>query len=356
MKKVILYLLIFLFLGVGYVSAQDLTLSVSSESGLPGDKITVQVIAVSTLTDFTTVSGSIVFDPNVLEYESLNFNNSLYTGFPFNVAGAPGNGNVPLNTITFTILDGLSSFSLAGNPVLFEIEFTIDQIATIGTVTPITIDDSETDLFYSANSGTGNIPSVTAGSVTVGVTSFPVEMLGFEGKMVDANEVQLAWSTASELDNAYFEVQKSANGRDFRAIGEVAGAGTTNEVQSYTFEDRSAMVASNFYRLKQVDFNGTFSYSDIVEIRADGFFNQLSLFPNPAQNQLSVGLIAADMQAAYDLVVRDITGVIVEQKRVAAGAFSDRQQLDLSRMPRGVYYLELIRNDGQKYSSRFVKE
>ena len=93
-------------------------------------------------------------------------------------------------------------------------------------------------------------------------TPLPVEFINFEAKSLNTH-VLLSWSTASELNNQFFEVQKSIFGEQFTPIAEVSGNGTTTEIHHYNFTDTEVSPAA-FYRLKQVDYDGTVSYSKIV--------------------------------------------------------------------------------------------
>jgi hypothetical protein len=106
--------------------------------------------------------------------------------------------------------------------------------------------------------------------------------------MKDAG-VKLEWETSSEINNDYFEIQRSANGIDFNAIGEVDGSGTTHEHHDYSFLDTKPYRGINYYRLKQVDYDGQFSYSDIVFVDNayfDGNSFGFVLYPNPTTNQV----------------------------------------------------------------------
>jgi hypothetical protein len=109
----------------------------------------------------------------------------------------------------------------------------------------------------------------------------PVELTSFTAS-VNENDVTLSWSTATEVNNQGFEVQRSVNG-EFNAIGFIDGHGTTTEVQHYTYLDKKVDAGSYSYRLKQVDINGTFEYSNVVEVEivAPAEFALNQNYPNP---------------------------------------------------------------------------
>jgi len=117
---------------------------------------------------------------------------------------------------------------------------------------------------------------------TIWGTLVPVEFASFSS-VVDGGNVILDWSTATELNNFGFEVQRSTAGNEFVTIGFVNGHGTTTEIKNYRFVDANLSAGSYTYRLKQVDFNGTYSYSDEVtaEVTAPVQFDLSQNYPNP---------------------------------------------------------------------------
>ena len=110
----------------------------------------------------------------------------------------------------------------------------------------------------------------------------PVEFTSFSS-VIDGSNVILNWSTATELNNFGFEVQRSISGNEFATIGFVNGNGTTTEAKTYKFIDANLSAGNYTYRLKQVDFNGTFTYSDEVtsEVISPVQFELAQNYPNP---------------------------------------------------------------------------
>lgn len=114
----------------------------------------------------------------------------------------------------------------------------------------------------------------------------PVELTSFQAAL-NQKTVKLNWQTASELNNAKFIIETSDEGELFSGIGEVQGAGTTLEKQSYQFTHHTPSAGINYYRLKQVDFDGTFEYSKVVAINAEGN-NDIVTYPNPVKDKVYV--------------------------------------------------------------------
>jgi hypothetical protein len=119
----------------------------------------------------------------------------------------------------------------------------------------------------------------------------PVELLHFSATPIGP-DVLLQWATASELNNAGFQVERSSDGERFEPIAEVEGMGTTQQLTSYEALDRSPLPGLSFYRLRQMDFDGTttFSVVQLVEIYADS----LVAYPNPTEDLLHVSGLEAD--------------------------------------------------------------
>lgn len=115
----------------------------------------------------------------------------------------------------------------------------------------------------------------------------PVELINFNGRLLE-EFVQLNWATAVEVDNSHFEIQRSSDGNTFYTIGRVEGQGTTYQDNYYRFLDRKPGFGNNFYRLKQVDFDGTFEYSSVVNISYQPENTVFAIGPNPFKDQLQI--------------------------------------------------------------------
>ena len=125
----------------------------------------------------------------------------------------------------------------------------------------------------------------------------PVEFTSFTATAKDGM-VELSWSTATETNNHLFEIERRNEYTDFRTIGFVKGAGTTAELNKYFFIDKNVEKGINFYRLKQIDYNGTFEYSDEVEFLATGplSFRLEQNYPNPFNPVTSIKYVVSSQQ------------------------------------------------------------
>ena len=110
----------------------------------------------------------------------------------------------------------------------------------------------------------------------------PVELTSFAAIIADDN-VQLNWITATEINNQGFEVERRTGDGEFEKVGFVPGHGTTTDIQAYSYVDSKVASGNYTYRLKQIDFNGTFEYSDAVEVEVTApiEFTLEQNYPNP---------------------------------------------------------------------------
>ncbi|MDX1908363.1 MAG: FG-GAP-like repeat-containing protein [Bacteroidia bacterium] len=179
-------------------------------------------------------------------------------------------------------------------------------------------------------------------TATRSLSSFPVEWLDFYAER-QGSAVLLHWATASELNNDYFRVERSPDGRAFEVIGTVAGHGTTSEVNTYRFADPASLRQRTWYRLSQVDLDGKTQLSPVVEVHASaaqGDLTLLGMFPQPAGDELHAevylsegGTLAAEW---LDLQGRRI-GADVWTATPGLNQFT----LPVASLPPGIYVLHL---------------
>jgi hypothetical protein len=170
----------------------------------------------------------------------------------------------------------------------------------------------------------------------------PIELLFFTGRKADSDAL-LQWATATELNNSYFAVERSRDGINFSEIGSVNGAGTTNIRHDYNFTDRQPLTGVNYYRLRQVDTDGTYSYSNIVSLSFDGDFGVL-LYPNPVSNQLHLDLYS---QSETDCIISvlDITGRTVVSRQSTLNATYQQEFINTTDWLPGNYIVKVVAGD-----------
>lgn len=181
----------------------------------------------------------------------------------------------------------------------------------------------------------------------------PVELLKFDAKQ-NSNASYLSWSTATELNNHYFQIERSADSRTFETIGKVEGAGTSYETLFYTYKDENPLAGWNYYRLKQVDFDGQFDYSPVRAVlmgQTAETNERLEFFPNPAGDEIFIQsptrVVSGDQLEIYDQFGRLVLQVHLAETRDAP--------IRLSTLPAGVYVARLQTANGFAVGKFLVK-
>lgn len=176
---------------------------------------------------------------------------------------------------------------------------------------------------------TSSSPSATLNSFTISSLPVPVKLISFEAYR-HQDLVKLNWQTASELNNSHFEIEKSINGRDFSLLDVVDGNSTSNEINSYEYFDIGNQ-STVHYRLKQVDFDGAFEYSDVVKVKTAETISDFTLSPNPATSQVN---LKGDLELVTSITIISLQGMLVETIERPS------HQLNLD-LPEGMYYVRL---------------
>ena len=134
----------------------------------------------------------------------------------------------------------------------------------------------------------------------------PVELMDFNGYANDGNNL-LVWTTASEFNNDYFEIQRSIDGEVFETLDKVEGNGNTTQISYYTYRDEDP-IRSAFYRLRQVDYDGKTDYSSIISVQNTGVL-EFAVFPQPAGSMMSVTYDNKNMETSY--TISNLSGVVM---------------------------------------------
>ncbi|HHP7242736.1 MAG TPA: DUF2341 domain-containing protein [Cyclobacteriaceae bacterium] len=189
--------------------------------------------------------------------------------------------------------------------------------------------------------------SFFTGGVSENITPLPVELLYFNG-LADEGRVLLQWATATEINNDFFEVQKSETGEEFEAIGTVDGSGDSDELLEYEFVDKQPFIGENFYRLRQVDFDGSYEYSDIIRVEneLEDFKFLVSIFPNPVEEkEFMVDIKTPNFNAPIEIYLVDMFGKLVSSRTVILGQASDIVKFDLPESTDDGVYVVMVRQN-----------
>ncbi|WP_462249367.1 T9SS type A sorting domain-containing protein [Ekhidna sp.] len=182
------------------------------------------------------------------------------------------------------------------------------------------------------------------------VSPLPVELLSFKVTLVD-NKAELVWITAQEINNEKFEIEYSNDGLTFDQVGVVAGSGNSNAPIEYSFVHNDLRSGFNYYRLKQVDFNGDFEYSEIKRISLGAFEGiTVSVFPNPTSD---VATIQLQQGVATKIELITLHGIVVQTVSYEGGTSSHR--FDTSDLDSGIYLIRVTGPDVNTIERLVVK-
>ncbi|XOV66160.1 MAG: T9SS type A sorting domain-containing protein [Fluviicola sp.] len=190
-------------------------------------------------------------------------------------------------------------------------------------------------------------------SIAVTDCSLPVELLEFDAQVAGQNLVRLTWVTFTEINNDYFEIERSHDGVNFTPIQRVNGAGNSSISLNYEELDDDPYMGISYYRLKQVDFNGSYSYSEIRSV----VFEELSfvnLYPNPAENDLNI-VVAVSSKELLRVEIIDMIGRIISVEEFAINAGVSTHMIKTNNLAGGVYTVRVNTNHKNHLSKEFIR-
>ena len=166
--------------------------------------------------------------------------------------------------------------------------------------------------------------------------ALPIVLLRFEAQLT-GETVTLEWTTATETNNDYFTLERSADGERYAAIGTVAGAGTTESPTKYAYVDADPLYGTSYYRIKQTDYDGTYTYTPVRSVtRTRG---DIAISPNPVAGEATVQLPELGREEAVTLTVFNALGQPVLSRTVSTAGGT--QTLDLATLPAGSYHVDV---------------
>lgn len=182
------------------------------------------------------------------------------------------------------------------------------------------------------------------------VVALPVELLYFQGSNDDCSN-ELGWATATEKNNSHFIVEHSTDGEDFKELDRVEGNGNSVELIEYEFIHENITAKENYYRLKQVDFDGAFEYSDIIIVKSDCKelgAEKVSIYPNPSRGLVTTEISnESGVEKDIEIRVTDVLGRTLISKKVTIQNGINHEELDLTKYIKGTYMISIIKNGNE---------
>lgn len=199
------------------------------------------------------------------------------------------------------------------------------------------------------NGGVGGPMAGTASAFGFGFNdpggTLPIVLTFFDAKAED-NKVKINWSTMSQTNNDFFTIEKSKNKYEWTTVAVVDGAGNCNSPLSYKIIDEHPFTGKSFYRLKQTDFNGAYSYSNIEDVLVSS--KRWVIYPNPASNYIYID-VSDNEQSTFKIF--NSTGELQQVTFTSAG---NVLKLDITHLTGGLYYLIQENKNGLNKSERIV--
>ena len=200
-----------------------------------------------------------------------------------------------------------------------------------------------------ANNGVFGDPCVGTGKrlyiEAVYNTALPLKLISFSG-VANANTNFLKWQTADEVNTKQFDVERSSDGNSFSVIGTVL-ANNQGGNNNYSFSDNSISSVNEFYRLKMIDLDGSFVFSNIIKLSSNSSGKQFLIYPNPAKDQLTL----SGLQGKGSVEIVTIEGKILQEINVTA----QTQTINTGNLAKGVYLIRYAFDDKIAYQ-KMVKQ
>ncbi|OAV45260.1 LamG-like jellyroll fold domain-containing protein [Lewinella sp. 4G2] len=214
----------------------------------------------------------------------------------------------------------------------------------VATATSATAGDAGTVVFGAGNGQTSFSQFIIGTSQLL-----PVELMRFDATVEGRKAVRLYWASSSEEGFDRYEIERSDNGNTFEYLGAVAGAGEVGQAARYQFLDESPNRGRQYYRLKMVDADGTFEYSDVRSVLLNGFAGPVTVYPNPATSGETLNVLLRE-SGNYEFEIFNATGERVGEHRISSDA-----QIPLPQLPAGAYTWR-IRGEGLITQGRVIIE
>ncbi len=286
-------------------------------------------------------------------------NNTINNLASTNKAGITYPANLTIgNSFTTVLKTAVTPLAVTGTSTITGSSLTISSFDTppaTGDVFTVLSGTAVTGVFTSLTLPAGYTGTLayTATDVKLTlVTVLPVGLTSFTGKKAN-NGVELKWQTASELNNNYFEVLRSENGKDFNSIANIKGNGTSQELRNYNFTDVNPVSGTNYYQLKQTDFDGTAKI--VGETVAVTFGNNLPEFNVSSNSNTLKVFVFANNAGSNNLVITDMQGKKVAQdSRILAKGYNTFS-INVGSLNAGVFVAQSSNADGIKVT-KFIKD
>ncbi len=289
-------------------------------------------------------------DEGNIEYDPTEINSRLFREWRVQESGTVGTVTITYDLSTVTGPSGLGTNNL--NQVRLMVDSDGDFTSATTYISPSSIDAVNKTVSFEVDFNDGDY--YTLGSQEV--AALPITLIAFEAKPTADQKVQLTWTTADESNNSYFTIERSANGTDFVPLARMDGAGNSTTLINYQYLDALPLNGFNFYRLKQTDFSGEYSYSEVRAINIElAGLNTVWLDTNPVDKGESIVVnyrFEEEEELQFNLITT--SGIQLLYEPIEVTGTSGVLELNTTSMPKGLNIVQAVSKSGQKYSLKVI--
>jgi type IX secretion system substrate protein len=188
--------------------------------------------------------------------------------------------------------------------------------------------------------------------VAYNIVILPVSLVYFRGKQ-HLQQIQLNWQTAVEVNNDKFIIERSPDGKYFNTIGKMDGKGNTNSNANYGFIDPKPHTGNNFYRLKQVDLDGKYEYSNVINIPFNQDLKQLYISPNPFNQEIDIRFFV-QRDDILEIIIHNSIGHVMYSRKLNLQQGNQALNINTSKWEKGIYIASL-RYGNQSVTKKIIK-
>jgi hypothetical protein len=189
--------------------------------------------------------------------------------------------------------------------------------------------------------------------VYFGVDPLPIETQRFDVNIITDRKVKVEWTTGTETNNDHFDIERSKDGQIWQSIGKIAGSGNSSSLHDYSYTDAEPCIGTSYYRLKQLDFNGTAAYSSIKSIYLEPE-SLVSFAPYMKENSIQFNG-SAECDLSIHFCLYDLRGNLIKQTGILEIKKGDcLPEIELNELATGTYIYKTNMND-QTFSGKIFK-
>ncbi|MBL4592600.1 MAG: T9SS type A sorting domain-containing protein [Flavobacteriales bacterium] len=252
-------------------------------------------------------------------------------------------------------LTGLGSVTLSDLRLLIDTDndgvFTDETIGTGGVILGATLIGGNIYQFTGVSAIANNL-RFTLGTINTSQTPLPIELINFTVSPLNSKYAQLDWQTASEINNDYFTIERSQNGIDWESIKTINGAGNSSVLLNYSAIDYGPYTGTSYYRLKQTDFNGHFTYSNVEVINFEGI-EIINIFPNPNNGSFN-SIINSTITGTATINIYDNLGEMVFFEEIEVSIGFNQISINANYLSSGNYFFKVMISNGKYYDQEAI--